>query len=206
MINCEHWSTASRQIFFWHYFCFWVSLDLVQNLLIKIKKTVHGPSPWQGVHGPGPRRGSMDPWSMFCPHPIWKGPKTLTTLWPALGNKNQVKILSKKQHTNCTFAIEFKIRTQSNNFMLTVTQSKIKVETITQIKSRIWKMKEDKCANILAKIQVSAVFRRWDILRNVLPRFLELCMETNRDMSLSFTMRANSHHSRPHINWKQHLL
>ena len=22
------------------------------------------------VHGPGPKRGSMDPWSMFCPHPL----------------------------------------------------------------------------------------------------------------------------------------
>ena len=21
------------------------------------------------VHGPGPKRGSVDPWSMFCPHP-----------------------------------------------------------------------------------------------------------------------------------------
>ena len=21
------------------------------------------------VHGPGPKWGSMDPWSMFCPHP-----------------------------------------------------------------------------------------------------------------------------------------
>ena len=21
------------------------------------------------VHGPGPKSGSMDPWSMFCPHP-----------------------------------------------------------------------------------------------------------------------------------------
>ena len=50
-------------------------------------------------------------------------------------------------------------------------------------------MKEEKYANILAKIQVSAVFRRWDILRNVLPRFIELCMETNRNiMSLSFTI------------------
>ena len=61
MINREHWSIASRQIFFWHYFCFWVSIDLVQNLLIKIKKTVHGPGPWQGVHGPGPWKWSMDP-------------------------------------------------------------------------------------------------------------------------------------------------
>ena len=22
------------------------------------------------VHGPGPKWGSMDPWSMFCPHPV----------------------------------------------------------------------------------------------------------------------------------------
>ena len=25
------------------------------------------------VHGPGPRRGSMDPWSMLCPHPFQRG-------------------------------------------------------------------------------------------------------------------------------------
>ena len=53
-------------------------MDLVQNLLIKIKKncpwtwsTTGGP--WtrsmKVVHGPGPKRGSMDPWSMYCPHP-----------------------------------------------------------------------------------------------------------------------------------------
>ena len=47
---------------FLHYFCFC-------SFLI-IKKTVHGPGPWQGVHGPGPKWGSMDPWSMFCPHPF----------------------------------------------------------------------------------------------------------------------------------------
>ena len=36
--------------------------------------------PWTGsmkvVHGPGPKWGSMDPWSMFCPHPggrAWGG-------------------------------------------------------------------------------------------------------------------------------------
>ena len=54
-------------------------MDLVQNLLIKIKKTVHGPGPWQGVHGPGPKRGSMDPWSMFCPHPQKNHLKALAT-------------------------------------------------------------------------------------------------------------------------------
>ena len=42
-------------------FLFLSVLDLVQDLLIKIKKTVHGPSPWQGVHGPGPWKWSMDP-------------------------------------------------------------------------------------------------------------------------------------------------
>ena len=61
-----YWSAVSRQIFFWHYFCFWVSMDLVQNLLIKIKKTVHGPGPWQGVHESGPWTRSKDvlpsPW------------------------------------------------------------------------------------------------------------------------------------------------
>ena len=31
-----------------------------------------GPRTWsmKVVHGPGPKRGSMDPWSMFCPHPV----------------------------------------------------------------------------------------------------------------------------------------
>ena len=38
---------------FLHYFCFC-------SFLI-IKKTVHGPGPWQGVHGPGPWKWSMDP-------------------------------------------------------------------------------------------------------------------------------------------------
>ena len=53
------------------------SMDLVQNLLIKKKNcpwtwSMTG-GPWtrsmKVVHGPGPKRGSMDPWSMFCPHP-----------------------------------------------------------------------------------------------------------------------------------------
>ena len=31
-----------------------------------------GPWTWsmKVVHGPGPKWGSMDPWSMFCPHPL----------------------------------------------------------------------------------------------------------------------------------------
>ena len=33
------------------------------------------------VHGPGPRWESMNPWSMFCPHPLYKyrPPASLTT-------------------------------------------------------------------------------------------------------------------------------
>ena len=35
--------------------------------------------PWTGsmkmVHRPGPKWGSMDPWSMFCPHPRKTAPK-----------------------------------------------------------------------------------------------------------------------------------
>ena len=60
-------------------------------------------------------------------------------------------------------------------------QIKIKIKTVQQIKSRIWEM-------TLAKIQVRGIFRIRDIRRNVLPKFIEICMdptsrmETNRNM------------------------
>ena len=58
-------------IFFLHYVsssivcccCFstlWLHCFCFCSFLI-IKKTVHGPGPWQGVHGPGPWKWSMDP-------------------------------------------------------------------------------------------------------------------------------------------------
>ena len=50
---------------------------------------------------------------------------------------------------------------------------------IQQIKSRILEMKGGKYAKILAKIQVRAIFHMRDIRRNVLPKFIELCMETS---------------------------
>ena len=57
-------------------------------------------------------------------------------------------------------------------------QIKIKIKTVQQIKSRIWEMKGGKYAKTLAKIQVRGVFRIQDIRRNVLPRFIEICMGT----------------------------
>ena len=45
-------------------------------------------------------------------------------------------------------------------------------------KKRKKKKKEGKYAKTLAKIQVSAIFHIPDILRNVLPKFVEICMET----------------------------
>ena len=39
-------------------------------------------------------------------------------------------------------------------------------------------MEESKYAKILAKIQVGAIFYIRDIRRNVLPKFIELCMRT----------------------------
>ena len=39
-------------------------------------------------------------------------------------------------------------------------------------------MKGGKYAKTLAKIQVRGIFRIWDIRRNVLPKFIEICMET----------------------------
>ena len=52
------------------------------------------------------------------------------------------------------------------------------IKTIQQIKSRIKEVKEDEHSNSLAKIQVCAIFRAGDIRRNVLPKFIRLCMET----------------------------
>ena len=46
------------------------------------------------------------------------------------------------------------------------------------IKSRIKEEKEDEYSNSVAKIQVCAMFRAGDIRRNVLLKFIRLCMET----------------------------
>ena len=45
-------------------------------------------------------------------------------------------------------------------------------------KSRIWEMKEDKYSKNLAKNQVDAIVHMRDIRKNVLPKFVKLCMET----------------------------
>ena len=39
-------------------------------------------------------------------------------------------------------------------------------------------IKEDKCAKGLAKNQVCVILHMWDIRKNVLPKFIKLCMET----------------------------
>ena len=52
------------------------------------------------------------------------------------------------------------------------------IKTIQQIKSRIKEVKEDEHSNSVAKIQVCAIFRAGDIRRNVLLKFIRLCMET----------------------------
>ena len=62
--------------------------------------------------------------------------------------------------------------------VFTVTPSKIKMQTIQYRKSRIWEMKEDQYANSLAKSQACAIFHKRDIRKNVLPKFIKLCMET----------------------------
>ena len=46
------------------------------------------------------------------------------------------------------------------------------------IKSRIWKKKEGKYAKFLAKIQVTAILLKRDMRRNVLLKFIEICIET----------------------------
>ena len=46
------------------------------------------------------------------------------------------------------------------------------------IKSRIWEMKGGKFTKTLAKIRVEGIIRIRNIRENVLPKFIELCMET----------------------------
>ena len=60
----------------------------------------------------------------------------------------------------------------------TVTQWKIKMQTIQYRTSRIWEMKEDKYTKRLAKNQVCAIFQMLDIRKNDLPKFIKLCMQT----------------------------
>ena len=55
---------------------------------------------------------------------------------------------------------------------------KIKIKTVQLIKSRNWEMKGGTYTKTLAKIQVRGIFRIRDIRRNVLPKFIEICMET----------------------------
>ena len=52
------------------------------------------------------------------------------------------------------------------------------IKPIQQIKSRIKEIKEDEYSNSLTKVQVCAMFRAGDIRRNVLLKFIRLCMET----------------------------
>ena len=43
--------------------------------------------------------------------------------------------------------------------------------------SRMWKKEERKYAKTLAKIKITAIFLKRDMRRNVLPKFIEICME-----------------------------
>ena len=57
-------------------------------------------------------------------------------------------------------------------------QTEIKIKTVQQIKSGIWEMKGRKYTKFLAKIQARRIFRIRDIRRNVLPKFIAICMES----------------------------
>ena len=81
-------------------------------------------------------------------------------------------------HGYCKFFQPIKYaKLQSLFSVCTVTQWKIKMQTIQYRTSRIWKMKEDKYTKRLVKNQVCAIFQMWDILKNDLPKFIKLCME-----------------------------
>ena len=69
------------------------------------------------------------------------------------------------------------------------------------MKSRIWEMKGGKYAKTLAKIQVRGIFRIRDIRRNVLPRYIEVCMHGDA-MLVPIRMNTNM----ADRNQQKHLL
>ena len=75
--------------------------------------------------------------------------------------------LSPQTRTNCWFSVSRHSK-----------QIKKKIKMIRQIKSRIWERKGGKYTKTLTKIWVEGIIRIRDIRGNVLPKFIELCMET----------------------------
>ena len=55
-------------------------------------------------------------------------------------------------------------------------RSKRKSKPFHRLKSRIWEKKEGKYAKTLARIQVTAIFLKQDMRRNMIPKFKEICM------------------------------
>ena len=54
------------------------------------------------------------------------------------------------------------------------------MQTVQYRESRIWEIEGDRYAKGLAKNKVFAIFHMRDIRKNVLPKFIKLCMETPR--------------------------
>ena len=52
------------------------------------------------------------------------------------------------------------------------------MQTIVYRESQIWEIKEDIYTKSLTKNQVCAIFHMQDIRKNVLCKFIKLCMET----------------------------
>ena len=74
----------------------------------------------------------------------------------------------------CLFA--FFIHSHSINLLISLIYSRFSL-TWESRKSRIWEMKEDKYTKSLAKNQVHAIVHMRSIRKNVLPKFIKLCME-----------------------------
>ena len=74
----------------------------------------------------------------------------------------------------CLFA--FFIHSHSINLLISLVYSQFSLLWESR-KSRIWEMKEDKYTKSLAKNQVYAIVHMRGIWKNVLPRFIKLCME-----------------------------
>ena len=105
----------------------------------------------------------------------WCGQHKIQTAQCRLGTKHRLQTRYKTQtekKNSFLFSRQFCV--------FTVTPSKIKMQTSQYRKSRIWEMKEDNMQKSLANNHVCAIIPMRDIRKNVLPKFIRLCMETPR--------------------------
>ena len=112
----------------------------------------------------------------YWPYPDFISWVHLIFLWD--GPFWQCKDIAKYFGAQPIFSLNFQRENEKDKFSAcTVTQWKIKMQTIQYRRTRIWKMKKDEYTKTLAKNQVCEIFQMRGIGKNGLPKFIKLSWE-----------------------------